>query len=114
MRPLQEELIMREIHERTYGPHYNEYFAKRDVSAFRYKGKQGAHFSMKRIKRAFASYNFPDGTTEWDKYVAANAMYAYLCDVLDDAKILEVTYHFFFCHDAYGREGKIWYYINEY
>ncbi|WP_294536861.1 hypothetical protein [uncultured Bacteroides sp.] len=107
--------FMREQHELFYGPHYNEDFARYDVAQIRYTGKSGdrrsgEYWSKAQIEEATKGLAFPSGTTCWDKYVAFNAFYSDMCQVLDDETILKAAYKYFF-QDEDAAEGKIWHYM---
>lgn len=104
--------FMREQHELFYGPHYNEEFAKYDLSKIRYLGKSrdmriGEYWSMAQIAEATHDMKFPAGTTEWDKYVAFNVAYSMLFSEFEDADIIKAGYKIFFASGD-GVEGRIW------
>lgn len=106
---------MREQHELFYGPHYNEDFAMYDVSGISYIGKSGdrrtgAHWTKDDIESATKGMSFPSGTTIWDKYVAFNAFYSDMCQLLEDDIILKAAHKFFF-QDEDAAQGKIWKYM---
>ena len=64
------------------------------------------------IEEATKGLEFPEGTTEWDKFVAYNSFYADTCAVLSDGEILKAAYEFYFNDEDYGLEGsKIWRYM---
>lgn len=46
----------------------------------------------------------------WDKYVAFNAFYSDMCQILEDDMILKAAYKFFF-QDEDAAQGKIWKYM---
>lgn len=103
---------MREQHELFYGPHYNEEFAKYDLSKISYRGKSrdlrtGEYWSMAQIQEATSGMSFPKGTTDWDKYVAFNVAYSMLFNDFEDADIIKAGYRFFF-GSTDGVEGRIW------
>lgn len=107
--------FMREQHELFYGPHYNEDFAKYDVSNIRYTGKSndrrsGEYWSKAQIEDATKGMSFPAGTTVWDKYVAFNSFHADLCQVMEDEMILKAAHKYFF-QDEDSPDGKIWKYM---
>lgn len=108
---------IRDAHESAFGEHYDETFALNDVKNLSYTDrmgnkKNGEHWTMEEVKGATSNRKFPIGTTDWDKYVAFNAMYADLCKEFDDSQILKAGYLFFFNDEDWEGEGKIWAYMN--
>lgn len=106
---------MRKQYELFNGPHYDEDFAKADVSKIHYIGKSndrrtGEYWSKQQIEEATKGMNFPSGTTVWDKYVAFNAFYSDLCQVLSEEEIMKAALRFFFL-DEDAADGKIWHYM---
>lgn len=107
--------FMREQHEILYGPHYDRHFAEIDTENIRYTNASGAketgpHWSAAQIVEATKGMSFPSGTTNWDKYVAFNSLYADLCKIADEPTLLKTAYQFYFC-DEDAPEGKIWKYM---
>lgn len=95
--------------------HFNEESAREAVSRIRYTDKTGAeksgpHWSPEQVKAVTAGMKFPEGTTEWDRYVALNSFYADLCTVLDEAQILKAAVRFYF-GDEDAPEGKVFRYV---
>lgn len=109
--------MMRCQHEIFYGKHYNEVFAKYDVSRIRYTNREGVkhsgeYWTKDQILDATKGFVFPPGITEWDKYVAFNVCHADMCQVIDDATIIKLCFQFFFKdEDAPSDGGKIWRYM---
>lgn len=108
-------IFMRKQYELFNGPHYDEDFAKADVSKIHYIGKSndrrtGEYWSKQQIEEATKGMNFPSGTTIWDKYVAFNAFYSDLCQVLSEEEIMKAAHRFFFL-DEDAADGKIWHYM---
>jgi hypothetical protein len=108
--------FMRQQHGILYGNHYNEDFARYDVSAIRYKTRDGermtgAHWSVDQVEVATKAFSFPSGTTRWDKYVAFNAMYSDLCLDLSEEQILKAAYRFYFADEDWGSATKVWEYF---
>lgn len=104
--------FMREQHELFYGPHYDEEFAKYDLSKISYRGKSrdlrtGEYWSMAQIQEATSGMAFPKGTTDWDKYVAFNVAYSMLFNDFEDGDIIKAGYRIFF-GTSDGVEGRIW------
>lgn len=109
--------FMREQHGVIWHNHYSEDFAEHDIKHMRYKDREGKEhkggkWTKDEVVGAMNGRPFPSGTTDCDKWVAANVMYADLCRVLDDEEIIEVAYTFFFDDDDwdYARGGKVWKY----
>lgn len=110
--------MMRCQHEILYGPHYNESFAKYDVSKIHYTSRDGrpcsgGYWTKDQIMEATKNYTFPAGTTDWDRYVALNSFFADTSQVLDDNSVIKAALQFYF-KDEDGPEdnGKIWHYMS--
>ena len=108
--------FMRDAHEDMYGPHYNREYAEYDLSQLRYTDasgnkRSGAHWTEEQVVSATANRQFPEGTTNCDKWVAYNVMYSDLCRKVSESEILEIAYLFFFA-DEDAPEGKVWRYMN--
>lgn len=96
--------------------HYNEEFARYDVSQIEYTNrngekKHGAYWTMEQIKEATKEYKFPSGTNDWDIYVAANIAHSDFCKKFDDKQILDIMYSFFFADEDWLNGNKIWEYM---
>lgn len=105
----------RRQHEIFNGPHYNEELAREDVASITYTGKSndrrsGEYWTKSQIEEATRGMTFPNGTTEWDKYVAFNSFYSDLCLVFSTEEIIKAAYHFFFQDEDAGA-GKVWNYM---
>lgn len=87
--------------------HYNEEFARHDVSKMQ---PIGEYWSCKDIEEATKGMAFPAGTTIWDKYVAFNGM-ANDLQGEEDATILKVAYKFWFEDKDWHKGNKIWEYM---
>ena len=87
--------------------HYNEEFARYDVSEMQ---PVGEYWSCKDIEEATKGLQFPSGTTKWDKYVAFNGM-ANDLQGEEDAIILKVAYKFYFADKDWLNGNKIWEYM---
>lgn len=112
-----DELIsfMRRQYELFNGPHYDEDFARNDVSKIKYTGKSndrrtGEYWTKQQIEEVTRGKSFPSGTTSWDKYVAFNVFYSDLCQLLSEDDIIKCAYKFFF-DDEDAEDGKIWRYM---
>ena len=108
--------FMREAHEDLYGCHYDQTYAEYDLSTIHYTDSdgvhhQGAHWSLNEILSATRNKTFPEGTTDYDKWVAYNAAYADFCKRFSDGEILDIAYLFYF-FDEDAPEGKVWKYMN--
>lgn len=108
--------FLRQEHGILSGNHYNEEFARHDVDAIRYKNRdgermEGAHWSVGEIESATRGFNFPSGTTKWDKYVAFNAMYSDLVLDLTEEQILKAAHRFYFQDEDWGSTTKVWEYF---
>lgn len=104
------------IHEEMCGPHYDEDFATEDVEGIAYtdatgKAHIGAHWTKDEVCDAWATRTFDESVTCWDKWVAANAMYADLCKAFKEDEVLEAAYLFFFADEDYEGTGKVWEYF---
>ena len=115
--PEKHECFMRKISESLYGKHYDEEMAMHDVAHMHYTGTDGAehngaHWTVEQIEVATKDKSFGKAVTKWDKYVAFNAFYADLCTVLDEARIIEAAYKFWFADEDWKSHGKIWDYMS--
>lgn len=109
--------IVRGVHETVCGKHYSEEFAKEDVAKLHYSDQTGAehngpHWTFAEVMSATSKYDFPKGTTDWDKYVAFNAAYADYNTKFTDAQILDIGYLSYFKDEDWKSDGKIWDYMN--
>lgn len=87
--------------------HYNEEFARYDVSEMQ---PVGEYWSCKDIEEATKGLQFPNGTNKWDVYVAFNSM-ANDLQGMDDATILKVAHRFWFEDKDWHNGNKIWEYM---
>ncbi len=99
------------FHEKQYGTHFNEFFAKTQVGFLRYKDpsgeeRKGEHWSVDRIRELTCDKSFHDSVTIWDKYVAYNYTYAHLCETLSLEQITEVAYKLWFGNEY--EYSKVW------
>lgn len=97
--------LMRNQHAAYYGRHYSQAMAVADVSRLVYSQRDehgepvgsGEHWTAEQTAEALKGETFHRGVTEWDKYVALNAMYADLCDTgLTEEQIIRAAYAFYF------------------
>lgn len=109
--------FMRKQHGIMYHGHYDEEFAKYDVSKMHYTTKsgekrEGAYWTPEQIESATTGMKFPNGTTKWDKFVAFSAAYSDFCKYFEDADILKIGYAFYFADEDWGSDSKVWEYIS--
>lgn len=110
--------FLRRQHEIMYGHHFDEQTALMEVERIHYTDKDGvhhsgAHWSVNDVENAMRAMNFQSSVTRWDKYVAANAMYADACKVLGEEQILRVAHSFYFCdEDWVNKDSKVWDYFS--
>ena len=95
--------------------HFDETEAEEAVLRISYTDKEGnehhgAHWSKDEVLSATAQMEFDECVTEWDKYVAYNAMYADLCKVLSETDIVKVAHAFYFA-DEDAPCNKVWRYV---
>jgi hypothetical protein len=110
--------FMRRAHESLNGPHFDCQFAKYTVEGLSYTDadgmhQTGPHWTPEQVEAAWARKAFKQGTTPWDKYVGANAMYADLCKEFGDEDILKAAYLFFFADEDWVGDGKVWQYFKK-
>lgn len=102
-------MLMRRVFGVMSGGHYDEEFAKHDISKMM---PCGEYWSMHQIEEATKGMSFPQGTTLGDKAVAFNAFANDLNGVLSDEDIIKSAYAFWFADkDWVGKYGKIWTYM---
>lgn len=110
--------FIRKEHEVLNGPHFDCHFAKHTVEGLEYTDAEGvrqtgAHWTPEQVEAAWARKAFKPGTTPWDKYVAANAIYADLCKEFSDEDVLKAAYLFFFADEDWKGDGKVWQYFKK-
>lgn len=71
---------------------------------------QQPFWSLEETNQATEGWEFPEGTTEYDIWVALNFFYADTCTVLEPKQALEAGYHFYF-KDEDAPEGKLGKYL---
>lgn len=110
--------FMRKQHEILYGRHYDELTAEGDVKILSWTDRDGVHhsgphWSVQEVENGMRSMTMPACTTKWDKYVAANVMYADTCKVLSDDQILKAACSFFLTDEDWpNKDAKIWDYMS--
>lgn len=112
--------FMRKQHEVLWKGHYSEDYADYDLKNLAYKDKDGkmhygAHWTKDEVLRVTHGKTFPIGTTDCDKWVAYNVMYADLAKALDEPAILMAAYAYFFDDDDYdyNNGSKIWHVMSK-
>ena len=108
--------LMRDVFGLLNDCHYDEKFAIHDVNSIEYTDKdgnkrKGAYWSLEQVKDATRDYKFPNGTNDYDVFVAANIMHSDLCKQFDDKQILDAMYSFFFADEDWGNGNKVWHYM---
>jgi hypothetical protein len=108
---------LRKAHMHLYGPHYAPEFAEYDISQMHSTDKNGvkhigAHWTRQQVVTEWQGKVFPPGTTDCDKWVAANAFWHDLHREFEDGDILKAAYLFFFADEDSKSKGKVWDYIN--
>lgn len=100
--------LLRKVFGIMSNGHYNEDFAKHDVSEMR---PLGEYWSLKQIEDATKGMAFPSGVTPCDKYVAFNAFANDLKGTLEDQDILKAAHAFWFADKDWEGSSKIWEYM---
>lgn len=115
--------LMREIYCLMSGAHYNECFAREDVSKMYHKNPKGEtikgeHWNIDQITAAIKGMSIPSSTNIWDVYVALNAnwhdkevKFAQWFGSESDQRIIEDAINFYFM-DIDAPDGKVWLYID--
>ena len=109
--------FIHEQHKALYKGHYDEEFATYELSRVYYINKAGEktnvpYWTVDQVEEATKGFNYPSGTTKWDKWVAFNIMRSDLCKDMEDADILKAAYAFFFKDEDWGNSTtKIWDYM---
>lgn len=106
---------MRKMSEALFGCHYNEALAMEDVDAMCHTNEngekiQGRYWSPEQVEAAWAGKKFPEGTTKFDRFVAANFCWHRFTGYLDDEVVLNVAYKLFFPEDG-EKSVNVWKFI---
>ena len=115
--------IMRKMHCIQYGPHYNESFARYDVSQMWHKNErgervEGEYWSIAQVTNAIQPYmSRIKNYNVWDAYVALHIFYHDLYeakktkrpDTAEAETVEEAVKFFMFDDDA--PDGKVWNYV---
>ena len=108
---------IRKAHEYLFGEHYTPEFAEYDIEQMYSTDENGqkhmgAHWTRQQVVDAWQGKVFPAGTTDCDKWVAANAIWHDLHREFDDGDVLKAAYLFFFADEDSDDDGKVWEYMN--
>lgn len=110
-------LFMRKQQGLMSGGHYDEDFARYDVSKMWHIDKQGRriegeHWSLAQAKEVMQSNGISAPNNEYDVYVALNAFWHDLTCVEEDDEIVKLAVAFWFKDaDFSDKVGKIWWYM---
>lgn len=115
--PEKHECLMRKLSEALYGKHYSEEMAMADVDAMHSVDKSGtehhgAHWTVEQVETAMTGKTFAKAVTKFDRFVALNAFWHDLHNVLTDEQIVEAAYAFWFDDKDWKSTGKIWDYMS--
>ena len=103
--------LMRKVFGMLNDGHYDEDFAKHDVSQIEYTDKQGAkrhgaYWTLEQAEEAMKKVQLPSDVNKYDWWVALSSTYADMCKVLDDEQIIKATCAFWFKDEDWGKDGK--------
>lgn len=111
--------FMHNQHKAIYKGHYNEEFAEYELGNVYYINKAGEktnkpYWTVEQIEEATRGFNYPSGTTKWDKWVAHNVFRSDTMKSLPDDLALKAGWEFFFDDIDYKKEGttKLWEYMH--
>lgn len=119
--------FMRDQHEAMAGRHFNEAYAKWQVSQMHHKGSdgmeyRGEHWPIEATNSVRAKYpnKIPSEYNEWDVYVALNASYHDFCAWAKkkfsdqaEAEIIELALAFWFLDEDWEGNTKVWDYFRK-
>lgn len=100
--------FMRKQHGVMYANHYDEHWARHDVSHMK---PLGEHWSVAQTIEATKGMVKTNEANEWDIYVALNAFANDLHNVLNEELIVQAAIAFFFADEDFEGNGKIWRYM---
>lgn len=100
--------FMRKQHGVMYANHYDETWARHDVSHMK---PLGEHWSVAQTNEVTKGMVKTNGANEWDIYVALNAFANDLHNVLNEELIVQAAIAFFFVDEDFEGGGKIWRYM---
>jgi hypothetical protein len=111
--------FMHNQHKIIYKGHYNEEFAEYELEHVYYINKVGEktnkpYWTIEQIEEATRGFNYPQGTTKWDKWVAHNTFRSDTMKSLPDDLALKSGWEFFFDDIDFKKEGttKLWEYMH--
>lgn len=111
--------FIHEQHKALYKGHYDEEFAEWELTNVYYINKSGEktnrpYWTVEQIEEATKGFNYPSGTTKWDKWVAHNTFRSDTIKSLPDDLALKAGWEFFFDDIDFKRDGttKIWEYMH--
>lgn len=106
-------------HKVLYKGHYDEEFAEYELGNVYYINKAGEktnkpYWTVEQIEEATRGFNYPSGTTKWDKWVAHNVFRSDTMKSLPDDLALKAGWEFFFDDIDFKKEGttKLWEYMH--
>ena len=119
-------MFMREQHEAMAGHHFNEPYAKWQVSQMHHKGDdgmeyRGEHWPVEATNSVLSKYRskVPNEYNEWDCYVALNATYHDYCAWAKrkfaeraEEEIIEMAVVFWFLDEDWHDKAKVWDYFS--
>lgn len=119
--------FMREQHEAMAGHHFNEEYAKWQVSRMHHKAADGVeykgeHWSVEATSNVLAKYRskIAPEYNEWDFYVALNATYHDYCVWAKskfgdsaEGEIIEMAVVFWFLDEDWPNKSKVWDYFRK-
>lgn len=100
--------FMRKQHGVMYANHYDEHWARHDVSHMK---PLGEYWSVAQTNEATKGMVKTNGANEWDIYVALNAFANDLHNVLNEELIVQSAIAFYFADEDFEGNGKIWRYM---
>lgn len=111
--------FIHEQHKMLYKGHYDEEFATYELSRVYYINKAGEktnvpYWTVDQVEEATRGFNYPSGTTKWDKWVAHNTFRSDTMKSLPDDLALKAGWEFFFDDIDYKKEAttKLWEYMH--
>ena len=112
--------FIHEQHKMLYKGHYDEEFATYELSRVYYINKAGEktnvpYWTVDQVEEATKGFNYPSGTTKWDKWVAHNTFRSDTMKSLPDDLALKAGWEFFFDDIDFKKEGttKLWEYMHD-
>lgn len=99
--PEKHKKLVRKFNCAANNGHYGKKCAMEDVAEMEYTDKQGKKhkggaWTMEQIEELTKDMQFPNGTTEWDKYVAFNEAKSRMGKSMDDHLIAKAAHDLWF------------------